>query len=485
MKISFEDFVYKSNKIVMDPYEELIAEHDSVLYNNIKEYVPLMPDFRPQETIRMMRGTYIDEEFLPEPQDHWRLLYNELLALSEEESYQALVDAINSGEEEQIQPFLNKERFLSDFMFSYPALTWLMMKVSPEKTIIPILLRTGKYLDEIPIKRDYIKYIVDEEIVKILIEEWPFLLRQEDSDLIGYLGEIYWYKTLYPSSFEENKEKILMNVAKVEDLSAILFMLSLGEFSEATLFRVLLVVLDKKTSSDNEENILHILPRLDYDNLLGRNMWRTQHVIGKLINHSYANALKEFLSRSKFPKNSGILPKASIPTIPILKVLLEDGRFDSDLFHIIRKTEDIEIINFLLSYNNSFTKWFIMGLLYHFIKTENHPFIEALIYNKIIDLNRLIEKASFEGDIGVLEVLLQYPLIDRKRLLHAYFLWAVKRKEIEKILYLLEYEELDPSANNNEALRIVISLHKPRLSRLDFSNVIDILRSDPRVAAKE
>ena len=28
----------------MDPYEELIAEHDSILYENIKDYVPLIPD---------------------------------------------------------------------------------------------------------------------------------------------------------------------------------------------------------------------------------------------------------------------------------------------------------------------------------------------------------------------------------------------------------------------------------------------------------
>lgn len=340
----------------MDPYEKLIEEHDFIFYQSIKEYVPLMPDFRPQETIRMMRGTYVDKEFIPEPQDHWRLLYNELLALNEEEPYQILVDAINSGEELQIQPFIDRENFLSDFVFSYPAvtlkgdnalrLTWLMLKVSPENTIIPILILAEKYLDEISMKREYIKYIRSDEVTKYLVKKWlyirseeitkyldkrrPSLILPEDIGSINSIGEIYWYEFLYPTSFQENKENILKRLLKI-DADATLFLLRKEVFSSQTLIQVLWAVLEKESNAKNEEIILFILPRLNYEVFVGSGLWRTEETLTYLIKHSYIRALNEFLSRATFLKNP-IPFGGSIKwkkNIPLLEILIKDGRFQN------------------------------------------------------------------------------------------------------------------------------------------------------------
>lgn len=49
----------------MDEYEEKIYKHDSDLYHALYPYVGIMPDFRPEETVKRMKGSYVGDDFSP------------------------------------------------------------------------------------------------------------------------------------------------------------------------------------------------------------------------------------------------------------------------------------------------------------------------------------------------------------------------------------------------------------------------------------
>lgn len=58
--------------------EERIQEHDPEFYQQIVPYIKMMPDFRPQETIK---------KFKVEPQNNWDVLLHELESIGLNEDY--------------------------------------------------------------------------------------------------------------------------------------------------------------------------------------------------------------------------------------------------------------------------------------------------------------------------------------------------------------------------------------------------------------
>lgn len=168
------------------------------LYSSIKAYVPLMPDFRPQKTIKM---------FKDEKQDNWSKIAHELESLHYNADHVKLLNAINSGEENRIYPFYTDEEreIVSDFIFSYPALVWFMIHISPKKTIMPLLVSSGEslfphlsfYLEEISVTERAIFYLRDEKTARIFYGKEPeiFPLNKEDYILWvrnGITGKILW-----------------------------------------------------------------------------------------------------------------------------------------------------------------------------------------------------------------------------------------------------------------------------------------------------
>lgn len=101
-----------------------------------------------------------------EKQDNWGRLVNELEAIAYNEEHNAILSMINSGEKLQLEKWIDSKEIISDFLFSYPVLSWLMLQVSPRSTIVPLLISQGKYLKHIPLRKDDISYIRDIKTAK-------------------------------------------------------------------------------------------------------------------------------------------------------------------------------------------------------------------------------------------------------------------------------------------------------------------------------
>lgn len=87
--------------------EKRVREEAPDLYAAIAPWIPLLPDFRPQETLRRMRS---------EPQTiemNWRLIEMELEALNikSRKNDAKLMTAIFSGDRSIVLDFLDKRQF--------------------------------------------------------------------------------------------------------------------------------------------------------------------------------------------------------------------------------------------------------------------------------------------------------------------------------------------------------------------------------------
>lgn len=163
-----------------------IKEHDCAFYQTIKVYVPLMPDFRPQETIKRMKE---------EKQNNWACIYHELQSINYNQDYLELLDIINKGNIRSLVRYIKPNKLVEDFVFSYPALVWLMLYVGPKKTVVPFLLSRGLYLNEIPFKPNHIKYIQSMEDASLLrkIHSYNVIIDYENN-LIEE-GDFFWLLT--------------------------------------------------------------------------------------------------------------------------------------------------------------------------------------------------------------------------------------------------------------------------------------------------
>lgn len=455
----------------MENYEEEIAFHNPNLYEAIKEYMP-MPDFRPQETVKQMRF---------EHQNDWRLLYHELASLQFDDIYQALVEAINSGDVNEILPFLfiDDTSLVSDFIFSYPALTWAMMKTSPEDTIIPLLINQGVYLEKIPMKRKFIPFIRDKKAAKYLAKKYPLLMKNDPHEIFS-IGEIYWYRYLFPSSFKENVNEIFKQVVRSKDLLAIILILRREEVSQRTLISSLWNLLGEHHSLLNEDIILEILPFIDYDSFNGPGLWRLKHTLPLLIQKSYSRALEEFLKRAKF--NRGDVYTKTFPLNnsvyieSIVKVLLKDERITDKgiLLNFAVNKRNLAIINeFLFDKKHDWTEE-IGEALSLAVENKDKEMINILIQYPSIDTRRAIYSASAEGDLDIMDLLLSYPKIDSYFLVNRYLFSAVERESRNDVVALLKYPHADPTRNDNDLLKKAL--------RHGHDEIIDVLLDDDDVS---
>lgn len=73
-----------------------------------------------------MKRIMIDGELVPEPQDNWKCLYDDFQSISHNSVHLELLEAINKGDLDTILWFMEEDRIVDDFFFSYPAITWLL-----------------------------------------------------------------------------------------------------------------------------------------------------------------------------------------------------------------------------------------------------------------------------------------------------------------------------------------------------------------------
>lgn len=166
-------------------WEEKIKEHDPDFYEAIKPHVNTMPDFRPHDTLK---------NFKVEPQNNWRLIYQELESIGMNNEHMDLLSVINQGKEKELKRYVYNDRLISEFFFSYPALTWLMLKVSSRDVIVPLLITQGLYLNDIPFNEEYIEYIRDLKTAKQLRLLYSDIINDENVANENPLtsGHFYW-----------------------------------------------------------------------------------------------------------------------------------------------------------------------------------------------------------------------------------------------------------------------------------------------------
>lgn len=114
-------------------YEELIQQENSDIYSLIKPFISLLPDFRPIETVERMKKVEDNGKEVIEPQDNWRLLYDEITVLTSvgREKDLELVERLITGpiDKEETIVTRNKTDF-TDFFEAYRGLSWLIPYVS-------------------------------------------------------------------------------------------------------------------------------------------------------------------------------------------------------------------------------------------------------------------------------------------------------------------------------------------------------------------
>lgn len=210
----------------MDEHEKKIYEHDSSLYKEIKPHVNLIPDLRPQETIRRMKGEYVHGEFIPEPQNNWKMIYDELVALGYREEYEEILQTINSGNVDLILPYIENREIIREFFITYPALTWLMYHVSSKETIKPLFISQGcdlpehlfDLLDLDTITFSDIQYIRDEETASYLYERNPTMPNVELSNFPQFIrenkkGYVYWALQNPNVDIDDFNQYVMLNFA--------------------------------------------------------------------------------------------------------------------------------------------------------------------------------------------------------------------------------------------------------------------------------
>lgn len=155
--------------------KERIKRHDKEFYLTIRKLVKLIPDMRPQETLKHMKQITNEKgELVPESQNNWQMIADELDALGFDEESQSLFDAINDGEIESIKPYFSKKDEVKRALLTYPGLMWLMTKISPEETVYPLYIAHEIYLKEIELKYNYIRYISNKETAEYFFYCRPF-----------------------------------------------------------------------------------------------------------------------------------------------------------------------------------------------------------------------------------------------------------------------------------------------------------------------
>lgn len=120
--------------------EKEIYNHDPFLHGAIVDLIDKIPVERRPETLEQMKQ---------EPLNKWRLILDELTALSrdteEGEEDRELMEVINSGRPNSIIEYVHSKRNIAErFLLTYPTLTFLMSRISPPSTIFPLLFEMGR-----------------------------------------------------------------------------------------------------------------------------------------------------------------------------------------------------------------------------------------------------------------------------------------------------------------------------------------------------
>ena len=417
-----------------------------------------------------------------EPQNNWRLILHELEALGYDEESSALVEDINRGDKGKIEKYLLEERDLVErFFFSYPALTWLMVKVGNEM-IFPLLVASWTSLSdalvaslkEVPMKSEYIHYIRNEETARDFSSSFPHLISRTSTFAITTResgGWLYWYFVIFPSLFYEHITDLLYWSTKSLYPEDVAFVLDKGKnlLSSKDLLNVVKRIIENVQDSYRRwgkygwqhisaslKEIVNMIvsdPNLQVDETQSTNI---EMILSILAKYRFNEAIKIIVSHNKINFDNELLHSADND---LLRFLLADGLFDPReadvLFSTITPKDETPEI----------TKERIKIIL------EDGRVFESEYENAPTKAQRGAELAAGFGQQDLVEIFLSYEEIDPYGVLHS----AVSNNQLELVKWLLTQPRVHPGEYQNGVIVQSIWDKNTAMSRL--------LLRDPRVSA--
>lgn len=200
---------------------EEIRRSNPNLYEAILPYIDQIPDFRPSRTANQMKKVECAIQY------NWEMVYHELTALTYNESHMNLMNALNRGDISiLILSYTRCTDSLAIFSFSYPALIWLMTKISPKETLYPFLVACGEYLHLVPMERKYVKYIQLLKTARWIRKHYPSLISKEEINLIMNDRHIepfhlYWILAEEKMNLQRVTGIFMENIARTHDMGLI------------------------------------------------------------------------------------------------------------------------------------------------------------------------------------------------------------------------------------------------------------------------
>ena len=428
------------------PEEEEIYKHDRDLYYAIKPFVSSIPDFRPQETIRMMRGTYVDEEFIPEPQRNWRLVRDELVAIGYNADHMDILEGINQDE-----IIVKNKEILSDFLLSYPALVWLLFHTGHEYTILALLILHGVkglpsyYLDLLRTIEtlDLVKYIEDKDTAKFIYDILPMSISPTSFN--------FWFK----------RGMLPYILFAIQDPSLHLFPKYLDVAVKNNYYDITKALLEDGRINPKNSDALVIAVSLGLPEILS-SLLEDKRVDPR----DYNGKLLEYAILSG--------------RVNIVRILLEDGRInpkDSNALAIAVDRDLPHILSFLLEDKRIDPR---DDLLESAVMDRSANIVRVLLEDGRIDPtarnNHILHVAFRKGYSFTIKILLSDERVKRT-VDHDIFMAAIAYGDSEIVRMLLDNPRIDPGENDNDALGAAIYYY----DRI----IVEDLLNDPRIIVTE
>lgn len=403
-------------------YQKRIKKKNPSFYKAILPYIDSLPDFRPLETVKKMKKVEIDGSLQLEPQNNWRIVCEELEAISCNPLHFSLLRTILDDE----MVYIDESDFIEEFVISYSSLVWLLLKISPSRTMYPLCISQNVYLEEIMKDnrwKEYIYAIRSMETAKVLfsstdkVDEYTIssLLQRIDYEYSkDYLGVAYY---CFASTTEIPQYEIYS------------ILLSIAYHHEMNLFKLLRPLLKDK----EYEMWFPILIEADFEEAVEFCL-KEKKIRERLldaIQENVVNMVRFFLSKIKNP---------------------------------IDKEKSREILERSLLYPNPT----IIKILFE------HPFLKKYI-GEITHKN--IEKIVQKGRTDVIEILINYPLNERIWLFLLNVASEYHREDITKIILerkklLLGYPPVLHAVEHSNISSVKTLLNHISLHRIEIASLL-------------
>lgn len=156
-------------------YEKIIKDYDSHLYEAIVNIIPLLPDDRPLETVSQMKGI-VDSSGTKtiEPQNPWRILVEEISALSLYPFEIELLNSINDEDKNALEKYMKDQSSIPALSFNkYPLLTFLLSRMMNLNDLFLSYERTDLVNLENPLTREDVQYVRSDKVLDWILEKNP------------------------------------------------------------------------------------------------------------------------------------------------------------------------------------------------------------------------------------------------------------------------------------------------------------------------